>query len=72
MEKVKCIMCGKPLKQNAIMIYGRGICRHCEERIIECDINTDFYDYYKEMIKKIIVSSGEIKGEELKCTDCHY
>lgn len=52
MEKVKCIICSKPLTQNAIIIYGRYICNHCENRILNCDINTDFYNYYKECIKK--------------------
>lgn len=72
MEKIKCIICGKPLKQNAIIIYGRCICSHCEERILNCDINTDFYKYYKECIKRTIISSVKKEGEELQCTDCHY
>ncbi|MTK13788.1 MAG: sigma factor G inhibitor Gin, partial [Clostridiaceae bacterium] len=45
MKKQSCIICGKPLN-NGIMIYGRGICKCCEERLVNLDDTTDFYNYY--------------------------
>lgn len=53
MKKQVCIICGKPLN-DGIMIYGRGICKCCEKRLINMKINTDFYEYYKECIRKNI------------------
>lgn len=53
MQKRKCIICGKPLN-DGIIINGRGICKNCEERIINSQSGTDFYEYYKSCIKKAI------------------
>lgn len=69
MRKQNCILCRKPLK-SGIMINGRGICKSCEERLINADVNTDFYDYYKECIKKTVVQSV-LKGEEANCQNYH-
>lgn len=52
--KKQCIICRKPL-ENGIIIYGRGICRKCEERILNSKMETDFYELYKNCIKKSIV-----------------
>lgn len=54
MGKKNCIICGKTFN-NGIIIKGKGICRNCELNIVKCDINTDFYDYYKKCIRKNIV-----------------
>lgn len=70
MKKQRCIICGKPLN-NGIMIYGRGICRRCEHRMINLNEETDFYIYYKQCIKKAIVQAV-IRGEELNCQNYHY
>ncbi|MFD3158637.1 sigma factor G inhibitor Gin [Haloimpatiens sp. FM7330] len=66
MNKRTCIICGKPLN-NGIIISGRGICKNCEEKIIECDMDTDFYEYYKNCIKKSITQGIVTKGEDLSC-----
>ena len=54
MQKEKCIICRKPLN-DGIIINGRGICVNCEGRIIEAKANTDFYEYYKNCIRKSLV-----------------
>lgn len=54
MSKRSCIICGKPLN-NGIIISGRGICRSCEEKIVNCNIDTDFYEYYKKRIRKSLI-----------------
>ncbi|MBC2581242.1 sigma factor G inhibitor Gin [Clostridium sp. DJ247] len=69
MKKQSCIICGKPLN-NGIIIYGRRICKSCEERVINSDVNTDFYSYYKDCIRKSIVQSV-IRGEEINCQNYH-
>ena len=70
MKKQSCIVCGKPLN-NGIMIYGRGICKCCEERLINLDEDTDFYDYYKECLRKTIVQAV-IRGEDIKCQNYRF
>ncbi|SHK74748.1 Inhibitor of sigma-G Gin [Clostridium cavendishii DSM 21758] len=51
--KTSCIMCNKTSK-NGIIIRGKYICSECETKIVNSDINTDFYEYYKNHIKKNI------------------
>ncbi|MCY6484777.1 sigma factor G inhibitor Gin [Clostridium aestuarii] len=65
MQKRKCIICRKPLN-DGIMINGRGICKNCEERIINSENGTDFYEYYINCIKKTIVHYM-IRGVDYKC-----
>ncbi|MCY6354792.1 sigma factor G inhibitor Gin [Clostridium sp. ZS2-4] len=65
MRKQKCIICGKPLN-DGIMIYGRGICKCCEERITNAEIGTDFYEYYIQCIKKAI-AHYMIRGVDYRC-----
>lgn len=69
MKKMNCIICGKPLN-DGIIINGRGICKSCEERMIKTDVNTDFYNYFIESIKKTIVQYL-IKGAEYNCQNYH-
>lgn len=69
MKKQKCIICGKPLS-DGISINGIKICKACEERLINIQVDTDFYDYYKECIRKTIVQSF-IKGADLNCQNYH-
>lgn len=69
MEKKSCIICRKPLN-DGIMIKGRRICYECEKRLIKEDVNTDFYEYFKDRIKRSIIRYT-IKGEEKKCGDYH-
>lgn len=69
MEKKYCIICRKPLK-DGIIINGRGMCKLCEERLIKMELDTDFYEYYKECIKKSIIEPM-IKGEDIKCQSYH-
>jgi len=54
MNKQNCIVCRKPLN-NGIMINGRGICKCCEERLINVQVGTDFYQYYKKCIRKTMI-----------------
>jgi hypothetical protein len=70
MKKQSCIICGKPLN-DGIIIYSRGICRCCEERMINLEVNTDFYDYYKECLRKTIVHTV-VRGEEIKCQSYRF
>lgn len=65
-----CIICRKPLN-NGIMISGRGICKCCEERMISTAMDTDFYNYYKNCIKKNI-AEAVIRGEENNCQDYRF
>ncbi|CAM2903540.1 sigma factor G inhibitor Gin [Hathewaya histolytica] len=65
MKKKSCIICRKPLN-DGIMIKGRRICSDCEARLIKEDINTDFYEYFKDRIKRSI-TRYTIKGVEKEC-----
>ncbi|MDU4892297.1 MAG: sigma factor G inhibitor Gin [Clostridium sp.] len=49
-----CIICRKPLN-DGIIVYGKGICESCEKRLLIIDEETDFYDFYKNCIKKNLV-----------------
>lgn len=53
MENI-CVVCRKK-ESNGIIIKGNQICNHCEKKIIHCDVNTDFYNYYKKIIQNNIV-----------------
>ncbi|WP_138206489.1 sigma factor G inhibitor Gin [Haloimpatiens lingqiaonensis] len=70
MSKRNCIICSKPLN-NGIIINGRGICKKCEEKIVRCNIETDFYEYYKNCIRKNL-TADLLKGEDLVCQDYRY
>lgn len=69
MKKQCCIMCRKPLK-DGIIVNGRMICKSCELKLIRAKITTDFYEYYKNCIKKNIVPfiMGGVKN---KCQNYH-
>jgi predicted methyltransferase len=54
MAKQRCIICRKALN-NGIIINGRVICKSCEGRVVNSKINTDFYNYYRDCIKKTLV-----------------
>lgn len=69
MKKQDCIICRKPLK-DGIMISGRGICSSCEKRLVNAEVDTDFYEYYKDCIKKS-VTQNVLKGEEITCQNYH-
>ncbi len=56
MKKPCCIICGKPLN-DGIIISGKGICRNCEEKLVNAIPETDFYEYYKFCIRKKITSN---------------
>ncbi len=70
MKKQSCIVCGKALN-NGIMIYGKGICKCCEERLARLDATTDFYNYYMERIRKYIVQDI-IRGEDISCRSYRF
>lgn len=69
MIKRYCIICRKPLN-DGIIIDGKGICRCCEEKLIKTNINTDFYTYYKDCIKKNLAESI-MREEDNKCRNYH-
>ena len=52
MNKSICIICGK--EGCGIMICGKLICTECEKKAIDCDINSDFYEFYKNRLKEEI------------------
>ncbi|WP_163195599.1 sigma factor G inhibitor Gin [Clostridium thermarum] len=54
MEKQRCIICRKTLN-DGIIINGRILCKACENRLINAKVNTDFYNYYRDCIKKTVV-----------------
>lgn len=54
--KTSCIICSKS-SRNGIIIKGKIICNECEKKILSANINTDFYEYYKNQIKKNISMS---------------
>jgi hypothetical protein len=69
MKRQGCIICRKPLS-SGIMVNGKRICKSCEERLINAEIDTDFYEYYKNCIKKTIVQT-ELRGEDTRCQNYH-
>lgn len=69
MEKNTCIICKKPLN-DGIMIKGRRICCECELKMIRAQIDTDFYEYFKEKIRRSIVHCM-IKREREGCQNYH-
>lgn len=69
MKKQCCIICGKSIN-DGIIISGTSICRGCEERIIKIDNNNDFYEHYKNCIRKTITQTL-IKGEDISCQSFH-
>lgn len=50
MSKSICIICGK--EGCGIMIRGKLICTECEKKAISCDVNSEFYEFYKNRLKK--------------------
>lgn len=64
-----CIICKKPLS-NGIMVNGKRICKSCEERLVSAEMDTDFYEYYKDCIRNTIVQA-ELKGEDTRCQSYH-
>ncbi|WP_115642134.1 sigma factor G inhibitor Gin [Clostridium putrefaciens] len=54
MGKEACIICRKSIK-NGIMINRKYICKSCEQRLINCSTDTDFYEYYRQCIKRSLV-----------------
>ncbi|MPQ45133.1 sigma factor G inhibitor Gin [Clostridium tarantellae] len=52
MKEVRCIICEK--EGYGIIIRGMLICNNCEEKVITCDVNSDFYEFYKNKLKEKI------------------
>ncbi|WP_040209919.1 sigma factor G inhibitor Gin [Clostridium polynesiense] len=53
MVKKSCIICRKS-GNDGIIINGKRICRSCEKKMISSEAGNDFYEYYKECLKKDI------------------
>ena len=56
MVKHRCIICRKELN-HGIIISGRVICTSCENRLVKSEVDTDFYSYYRDCIKKAVANS---------------
>lgn len=69
MKRQVCIICRKPLI-SGIIVNGRRICKCCEKRLVNSEMNTDFYEYYKNCIKSTIVQTA-LRGEEINCQNYH-
>ena len=54
MKKHNCIICRKPI-DNGIIVNGKCICSACEKRLVNLQVGSDFYEYYKQCIKKKFV-----------------
>lgn len=53
-----CIICGEK-NTNGILILDKKICTDCEKKAITADVNSEFYEEYKEKILKNVV--GKLK-----------
>ncbi len=49
---MECIFCND--KEGNIKLLGTNICRACMEDICKVKVSNERYDYYKEMVKKIL------------------
>lgn len=58
MKKQICILCRKHLS-DGIIVNGKLICRSCEHKLVNSGVSTDFYEYYKECIKRYIAEPLE-------------
>ncbi|WP_026883587.1 sigma factor G inhibitor Gin [Clostridium akagii] len=63
MKKQNCIICRKSLN-DGIIVNSKCVCRRCEMRLLKLEIGSDFYEYYKQCIKKNIL---QIKAVEDRC-----
>lgn len=53
LEKM-CIVCGKT-GTTGIIIMSKKICTCCEQRAVEADINSEFYEFYKDRLVKNVL-----------------
>lgn len=53
-----CIICGDEDK-TGIVILGKKICVECEEKAVKADIDSDFYESYRQKIFTNVV--GKLK-----------
>jgi len=63
---MKCIVCGKSI-QEGIIVNSRFICLKCEERMVNSNIDTDFYNYFIDVLKKSRINKLDTKGESINC-----
>lgn len=56
MDKCRCIICGKEevLNEgvNGIIIRGKLVCRPCIDKVMVCELDSDFYQFYKNKLKE--------------------
>ncbi|MBZ2175050.1 sigma factor G inhibitor Gin [Schnuerera sp. xch1] len=48
-----CDLCHKDMK-GGVDLLGANICENCFKEISTTSVSTEKYDYYKEMVKKIL------------------
>lgn len=70
MVRQECIICRKPLI-SGIIVNGKRICKCCEDRLLRAEMETDFYEYYKDCIKKTIVKVT-LRGEDIRCQSYRF
>ena len=58
MSKNKNIICKK--QGYGIIIKGKLICKSCETKVIECDLDSEFYKFYKNRLKEEIYTRKSV------------
>lgn len=53
MHKSRCIICGKE-GYDGIILRGKLICTCCEAKVMVCELDSDFYQFYKVRLKEEI------------------
>ena len=51
MDKSRCIICGKE-GDSGIILRGKLICTCCEAKVMVCELDSDFYQFYKSRLKE--------------------
>ena len=69
MKNINCIICRKPLN-NGIIINSKGICKSCEERMLNMDVENDLYIYMVKRIKNSLVKPI-LRGVDGSCQYYH-
>lgn len=56
---MRCIICGHE-GYDGIIIREKLICIECEKKVIECDINSEFYEFYKNRLKEELYTKKSV------------
>ena len=58
MSNKKCIICKK--QGYVIIIKVKLISKRCETKVIECDLDSEFYKFYKNRLKEEIYTRKSV------------